>query len=410
VPLAELREAVLAAVAPARRDRMRENLEIEHPRQPFDVANFVDAGPDAGGLVDDGRPWSFDSIALDGATARSGDRSEPVPFLSRPLTRAPLEVIDLGDVHRTLEHPVRGFLRGCLQLHLPREVEPTSDDLPTGLVALEAWKVAERLLEAVLDGRSTAEWLRRERALGSLPAGALGDRDVETLTSNVAALVASAEEMGFVPGVPALRPVDIELDANTRVVGTVRVDHAAPPGPVRITYSKFSPKHLVAPWLELLALVADDPGTDWQAVIVNRTQTVARVERHVIRPLGADPDERADRARSALAVSVECYRRSLVEPIPLFARLSKRLYDGKAGVGDWNDFKGWADGDDLSNHLAFGEFDYYELIAVPARPDDPPGAAPGRVQRFADWFWSAFDASVICSADGLAASTAGDGS
>ena len=194
------------------------------------------------------------------------------------------------------------------------------------------------------------------------------------------------------------------------MVGTVRVDHAAPPGPVRITYSKFSPKHLVAPWLELLALVADDPGTDWQAVIVNRTQTVARVERHVIRPLGADPDERADRARSALAVSVECYRRSLVEPIPLFARLSKRLYDGKAGVGDWNDFKGWADGDDLSNHLAFGEFDYYELIAVPARPDDPPGAAPGRVQRFADWFWSAFDASVICSADGLAASTAGDGS
>ena len=52
-----------------------------------------------------------------------------------------------------LEHPVRGFLRGCLQLHLPREVEATSDDLPTDLVALDAWKVAERLLEATLAGR-----------------------------------------------------------------------------------------------------------------------------------------------------------------------------------------------------------------------------------------------------------------
>ncbi|MGZ8765675.1 MAG: exodeoxyribonuclease V subunit gamma, partial [Acidimicrobiia bacterium] len=280
VPLVELRDALLMSVSPARRSHIRDHLEIAHPRQPFDVRNFA-----LGAATGDG-PWSFDPIALEGAVARGGDRSEASEFLDRPLTRAPVEVLDLGDVHRTLEHPVRGFLRGCLGLHLPRESEARSDDLQTDLVALDAWKVAERLLESVLQGRSTEEWLRRERALGSLPAGALGDREVEKLTTNVANLVASAEGLGFVAGAPALQPIDLELDAKTRLVGTVRVDHAAPPGPVRITYSQFKAKHLVAPWIELLALVAQEPEADWQAVVVCRTKA-GKADRRVLRPIGA---------------------------------------------------------------------------------------------------------------------------
>jgi exodeoxyribonuclease V gamma subunit len=392
VPLAELRDALLATIATSQRDSVSGRLALEHPRQPFDVQNFVDSE-----LVPAG-PWSFDPVARDGASARAGARSEPRPFLARPLDRPPLEVIDLGDLHRTLEHPVRGFLRGCLQLHLPREVEPTSDDLPTGLSGLEAWKVAERLLEFVLDGRSAEEWLRRERAVGSLPAGALGDREVETLSTSVANLVGAATDLGFVPGAPSLQPIDIDLDATTRLVGTVRVDRATSPGPVRITYSKDKPKHLVAPWLELLALVTHDPETDWQAVVVDRIDT-RRVQRRVLRPAGAGPAERRASARAALAVAVDCYRRSLVEPIPFFARFSKHVYDGNPRPGQWNDFNGWADGDDLSNRLAFSDFDFYELLAIPARADDPPGTADGRVERFAQWFWGAFDASVGCTVD-----------
>jgi exodeoxyribonuclease V gamma subunit len=393
VPLVELRDALLATVSPARADAVAKRLAIAHPRQPFDVKNFTAGGVTGGG------PWSFDPIALAGAVARAGDRSEASEFLTRPLPRAPLEVLDLGAVHRTLEHPVRGFLRGCLGLHLPRESEARSDDLPTDLVALEAWKVGERLLEAVLAGRSTEAWLRRERALGSLPAGALGDRDVEKLTTTIANLVASAGEMGFVAGSSTLRPIDLELDARTRLVGTVRVDHAAPPGPVRMTYSQFKAKHLVAPWLELMALVAQEPEADWQAVVVCRTKA-GKGDRRVLRPVGETATERRERACAALEVAVECYRRSQVEPIPLFSVLSKKVYDGKAVVSDWDDFKGFADGHDISNQMAFGEFDFHELLAIPARVDDPPGPAAGRVDRFAQWFWGAFDASVVCSTDG----------
>lgn len=393
VPLVELRDALLATVSPRRAEAVGKRLEIAHPRQAFDVKNFT-----AGGVTGDG-PWSFDPIALAGATARRGHRSEASEFLARPLTRAPLEVIDLGAVHRTLEHPVRGFLRGCLGLHLPRESGARSDDLPTDLVALEAWKVAERLLEAVLEGRSTDAWLRRERALGSLPAGTLGDRDVEKLMTNVANLVASAEEMGFVADGPTLQPIDLELDVKTRLVGTVRVDHAAPPGPVRITYSQLKAKHLIAPWVELLALVAQAPEAPWQAVVVCRTKA-GKADRRVLRPIGDGAAERSERACAALEIAIDCYRRSQVEPIPFFSVLSKRVHDNKAVVSDWDDYKEFADGHDISNRLVFGEFGFHELLAIPARADDPPGSAPGRVERFAQWVWGAFDESVVCSTDG----------
>jgi exonuclease V gamma subunit len=279
-------------------------------------------------------------------------------------------------------------------------VEATSDDLPTGLVALEAWKVAERLLEAVLRGTSLDTWLRRERAVGSLPAGVLGDRDVATLTANVAKLVDAALERGFVAGAATICTVDVELDPVTRIVGTVRVDRAEPPGPVRITYSKFKPKHLVAPWIELMALVAHDPHTEHQAVVVNRAASGTKAHRLVLRPAGSDASERRERARTALGVAVECYRRALLEPIPLFSVLSKKVHDGTATVSDWDDHMGFADGHDLSNRLAYGEYGYHDLLAIPARPDDPPGEAGRRVARFATWFWGTFDETVVCSEDG----------
>ena len=54
---------------------------MTHPLQPFDPRNYV-----PGALVA-GRPWSFDTVHLDGA--RAARHAEAVaPFLSGPLPDA----------------------------------------------------------------------------------------------------------------------------------------------------------------------------------------------------------------------------------------------------------------------------------------------------------------------------------
>ena len=196
VPLVELRDALLAAVRPDQRlavgGRARGGTSAAAVRRPELRAR---APPRRG--------------AVELRSCRSGGRGGPRRRASPPRRRSwsdrctarRREVLDLGDLHRMLEHPVRGFLRGCLGLHLPREVEATSDDLPTGLVAaggVEGRRAPARH-RAARRGRSTSG-SGASAALGSLPAGALGDRDVATLTANVQQLVEAAHERGFVAG------------------------------------------------------------------------------------------------------------------------------------------------------------------------------------------------------------------
>ena len=81
-------------------------------------------------------------------------------------------------------------------------------------------------------------------------------------------------------------------------------------------------------------------------------------------------------------------------PIPLFVSLSYKLHQGKATPNDWESWTGFGDGQNEANRLVFGNFDFYELCELPAHDDDPPGAPRGRAARFADYLWSAIEAST----------------
>ena len=100
------------------------------------------------------------------------------------------------------------------------------------------------------------------------------------------------------------------------------------------------------------------------------------------------------RALGALEVAVDCYRRGLREPIPLFASLSCRLHENTATADDWEPFGQHGDGTDEANRLAFGALGFEDLCALPARVDDPPGTAVGRAARFADYLWDAIEEST----------------
>ena len=165
------------------------------------------------------------------------------------------------------------------------------------------------------------------------------------------------------------------------------------PGPGLVTFSKAASKQHVAAWLDLVALVAADPEVNWRSVVVRRAENGAPDSLDLVCP-GDTPDDRRRRALAALEVAVDCYRRGRREPIPLFVCLSRKLHDGTAKTDDWESRSGFGDGQDEANRLAFGDLNFNELRALPARPEDPPGHATGRAKRFADHLWNAIEAST----------------
>jgi len=391
VAFAELRDTLLDTLSPVSRPAYGAQIETVHPRQPFDDRCF-----ESGALHRPG-PWSFDTGALAGASARADRVGEHTPFMEGPLAPELHDerVITLAELRSFLDHPVKTFLRRRLQIYLPGEDPSRSDDLATSLDALAQWSVADRLIVARVAGYSTAEWERHERALGTLPAGGLGEISVHEIEEAVDALLDRAKSLDVDPTRDDQYPVDIEIADGTRIVGLVEGGCASPtPGPGTITYSRAKPKQQVRAWLDLVALIATDPKTSWRSVVVRRAERGTALDALDLIGRGDTPDARRVGALEALGVVVDCYRRGLREPIPLFAKISRKIAAGDAKPNDWIDFDGFAEGHEEAHRLAFGGLDLGDLRAVPARADDPPGLAQGRADRFAQYLWDVIARSV----------------
>jgi exodeoxyribonuclease V gamma subunit len=391
VVFAELRDTIVSTLSPASQHEYGDRIETIHPRQPFDPLCFEPAALRTPG------PWSFDPGARGGALARAERTDESPSFMDRPLTPlTPQEpVVTLAELQAFFNHPVRAFMRSRLRLHLPRTEDNPSDDLTTTMPGLERWMVADRLIEARRGGLSNEVWERHERALGTLPPGGLGDDAVVRLRGEVDAVLAVADTVGVDPCSNELHVVNVQLGDGTRIVGEVGINCAAPNrGPATVTFSHAKPKHHVAAWLDLMALVATDPEPDWHSLVVSRAASGDKPGLLHLRACGDTPGTRQALARAALGVAVDCYRRGMCEPIPLFAVLSEKLARGSERPSDWIATHSRADGDDDANQLAFGEITLRELCALPARDGDPPGSSPGRAHRFARYLWDAIDTST----------------
>ncbi len=389
--LAELRDTIEATLSPRSRSEYPALVETIHPCQPFDEANFK---PHALGTVE---PFSFDPGAFAGAVARRRQSSEHMPFMTGPLPPVGDQqgVITLSELKGFFRHPVKAFLRERLQLRLLGEERDLSDDLATSLDALDHWAVADRLLTARVRGHSAAEWRRREHALGALPPGVLGEAQLAGIEETVEALLARAGELGVDLASKERLSVEVTLRDGTRLADTIAGGcSGSSPGPALVTCSRLGPKRRLPAWLDLVAVTASEPTIGWRSVVVG---TPEAGEGHAAIQLSARGDTAAERRRlalSALEVAVDCYRRGMIEPIPLFPKLSYKLHKHKAGTNDWLPFGGGGEGHDEANRLVFGDITLAELRAVPARAGDPPGNRSGRAERFADYLWDAVDTST----------------
>lgn len=409
VVLAELIDSLALLVEPSARKDFLDRLTVVHPRQRFDEANF---DPDT--------PWSFDPAARDAA----GSRRERRPFRSFAGDRLPAEHprvlaaegstrrVHLSTLRRFLDHPPRYFLQRVLEMQLSdlperdqteRLLAPVGSsgippaaagrDLPVELDNLERWGVRTRLLSHLLAGGDFDSFVKVERARDGLPAGTLGDACLQDALEVAEALVDCRAETGIGEREPCELPVEVTLEDGTVIVGSVRDEGASVPGPVSTSVSQAKDKYRIGAWLELLALTAHDPTTQWQATLINHAaKNPSRVDLAVA---GEGPEQRSQAASSALALVVDLFRRGLREPLPLFPAFSGILHKG-GPIAKWHGdrFTGGGDGDDAWVITAFDNADEDRITSLELRDHDPGGAHSDRARRYASVLWSGFDESV----------------
>jgi exodeoxyribonuclease V gamma subunit len=324
VPVGELLDTIDATARSRDRDA-HEQIVVHHPLQPFDPRNFV-----SGALVPD-TTWSFDQVGLEGAQALVAPRTSPGAFLARPLDPLDGEVLELDELVRFAERPVRSFLRRRLRISLTDFSEETEDGLRIELDGLQRWQVGEGLLDARLagvDGRTAA---LAEIKRGTLPPGMLGRPVVNDVYKIVDAIVAEVQRL--IPPGTVTNPVDVRVRFRdgrllSGTVSSVRGDTL-----LSTTYSKVSPRHRLASWVRLLAVTAACPERELSAVTVGRCDGDGTVTVAEIPPLGGDAETRRRAALAHLGGLAHLYARGMREPLPLYC-MASAAYAQAAHMGD----------------------------------------------------------------------------
>ena len=396
VPLGELLDVVDSTARFPAAATTRDAVIVEHPLQPFDLRNF-----DSGALVVD-RTWSFDRVALDGARSLAGEQTSAPPFLAAPLPSEQGTVIELDQLVRFVQHPVRAFLRRRLGVGGTARDDDLFDALSIELNALEKWRVGDRLLEARLAGADRDAAIAAEIARGELPPDLLAESVLADVYPVVEELVTAAVD--YVPAVEASASVEIrvELPEGRALIGTVpgvRGDVVA-----ALTFSRVAAKQRLTAWVYLLALAAARPATAYEAVTLGRRRadgpkskevTVARIG------LSNAPEARQAEGLHNLAVLVDLFDRGMREPLPLYCKTSGAYAaavaagkDGLAAAGkewtsDWNFSK--EDAEPEHQLVLGGTRTIAELSEEQPRKDEQgEGWAldePSRVGRYARRLW-----------------------
>ena len=185
-------------------------------------------------------------------------------------------------------------------------MEVVSDEMPVEIDPLETWDIGDRMLRDMLAGTHPDAALQAEWRRGTLPPGRLGWRAGMQLrdTARQLALRAIASRRGD----PETYDVDVALGGGRRLTGTV-------PGVtgyrlVSVGFSRLDGKQLLAAWIQLLALSANDEDRSWTAVVIGRRARGDDPAARLFRPVGPA-------AGALLADLVAVHDAGRREPLPL---------------------------------------------------------------------------------------------
>jgi exodeoxyribonuclease V gamma subunit len=322
VPVGELLDVVDRTVR-SETGSPRDQIVVHHPLQPFDPRNFV-----PGKLVPD-HPWSFDPQALAGARAIERPRDPHTAFLPAPLPPRSDTVIELDNLVRFVEQPVRAFLRDRLGIIVSEFFDEVEDELPVELDALGKWGVGQRLLDGVLAGAELDAGKKAEIARGTLPPGQLALPVLEEIGAVVARLAAAANGLvGDDWDRPGSLDVNLTLGDGRTLAGTVT---GVCGDKLRaISFSRVRPRDRLRAWVRLLALSAARPGRPFESLVIGRARSGAY---HAEVTVARIPPVGHEAALAQLEVLIDLYDRGMREALPLACDASAAYaQDGEAAA------------------------------------------------------------------------------
>ncbi|BDX34294.1 RecBCD enzyme subunit RecC [Mycobacterium antarcticum] len=373
VPLAEL----LDTLDTTTEDRVRDQIVIRHPLQPFDIRNV-----ERGRLVP-GEPFTFDPTVLRAARIGAGQRVEQPQFVAGPLPARPTDDVVLADLVGFFKDPVKGFFR-ALEYTLPWDVDGVEDAMPVDIDALEEWAVGDRMLSDMLRGMSPDDARHAEWRRGALPPGQLGWRKATELRDQSSLLAQAAAQYRTVT--PRAFDVDVDLGSGRRLTGTVSPVFGR--DTVSVTYSKLDGKHLLASWIPLLALYAHEPGTDWSAICIGRPKRGATPrQRNLGRPHGS--------AVGLLRDLVAIYDAGAREPLPLPLKTSYAWAEARHGGDDperaagfrWKSNMYPGDDQQPAHVRAWGQGAWLRDLMQPVRAGEECDGETNRLGAYAGRLW-----------------------
>jgi exodeoxyribonuclease V gamma subunit len=394
VPVGELLDVIDRTVR-VPEGAARGRVVVRHPLQPFDRGNF-----EVGALIAN-RPWSFDTVTLAGARARTAERTPAPPFLAGPLPSVAPPVVELAKLVEFFEHPIRAFLRQRLGVTM-RAATEVRDTLPIDLDGLERWDVAQRLLDARLAGVDAPVAGAAERARGVLPPGELGEVVLRELTPQLRAILTAARRRDT--GEPRSVDINVALGDGRTLRGTVTgvCGHVLEV----VTYSVVDARQRLRSWIPLLALSAAFPDRPFGARTIGRPPVGHGVQFAEVGPLADEPAARQTFALAQLRILVDLYDRGLREPLPLFGATSMAYGVGSRTIAMANARVAWTtefqparEDEDAEHRLVFGGVrPFGDIVRERPREDEGEDAGEGwdgaettRFGRYARRLWSVPD-------------------
>ncbi|MDG4663853.1 exodeoxyribonuclease V subunit gamma [Mycobacterium sp. 236(2023)] len=353
-------------------------VHITHPLQPFDVDNVT---PGALGMPD-GQPFSFDPTALTAAKVAAGHRAERPRLLGEPLPAQPPGDVALDELVAFFKDPVKGFFR-ALDYTLPWDVDAVEDSMPVDIDALSEWKIGDRMLDDMVRGMTPADAQQAEWRRGSLPPGRLGWRRAQEIAARSAALAAAAHQHRRQK--PTAVDVDVVIAPRRRVTGTVPQLYGD--RLVDVTYSKLDGRHLLTSWIRLVALTAQDSGTEWLAVCIGRGRKGDQTRERLLGP----PESAADVLRDLVAI----YDAGRREPIPLPLKTSYAWAEARYSRGwperesryKWASGKFPGEGEQPAHELVWGRRSPVEVLMTPVKPGEECDDEKTRLGAYAARLW-----------------------
>lgn len=359
VLVSELLDVLVPAIAQAPGDassmeQARARLVVLHPLQPFGRAAFDEAGDprlrsfnremaqalrtslaaaaqppalatslDAGEDPSDGLPEGAservsDGVSEDESDDASEEDAEPavdLPAFFTAALPAPSPAwrrVPIDRLARFLANPQGYWLEKRLRVHLERQSEQLEDNEPFVLDELTRLALAQRLLGPLLQGADDAAIRRLAAAGRELPAGTLGQQQLEGILAPLrpfAQVVRGHTQGACLPP----RPFELELDLHgeTWTLAGSLTD-LRPQGIVRWSYGKRSARTLLEAWVTHLTLCAVAPSG-----VEPRTRWIFRDEELVLGPV----HEPQQRLRELIAL----YRKGLSEPLAFFPKAAWAL-------------------------------------------------------------------------------------